>query len=252
MPDNLDKKLMLIESYFKNFSTFIELEDFRDFLLFTLNSQVSSNILAQLGIGGSKDIINLPYNPLSKIYYQKISLISSGSLILYVESESIFDKFIIEKENSLFKEYLSPNEMDLAFRGKEKFLIPKVSDCSSLEKENNHLTLKIDDLYYDLESFMAVVEPNILFVLDAPNDSDPDLLFAFNLMPEMPGKSDKNILKIDAYLDSEHKTKDIKYIKKEKDFNLIFLNSIKDISHAEIFKSTFSLVLHIKSFSRPY
>ncbi len=252
MSDNLDKKLILIETYFKDFSTFIELKNFRDFLLFTLNSQASANILAQLGIGGSKDIINIPYNPISEIYYQKISLISSGSLILYIKSKSLFDEFIIKKENPQFKEYLSSNEMELAFRGKEKFLIPKVCDCSNLEKENESLILKIDDLYYDLESFMAVVEPNILFVLDSKKQSDPDLLFAFNLMPEMPGRSDKNILKIDVYIDPEHKTKDINYIKKEEDFNLIFLKNIKDISHSDIFKSAFSLVLHIKSFDRPY
>ncbi|MBY8983206.1 MAG: hypothetical protein KGD57_09670 [Candidatus Lokiarchaeota archaeon] len=252
MSDELDKKLKLVEKYFETFSTFIELDNFRDFLLFTLNSQVSSNILAQLGIGGSKEIINLPYNPLFNIYYQKISLISAGSLIIYVKSDPISDDFIIEKDNSLFKDFLRPNEIDLAFRGKEKFLMPKISDCTSFENENNKLTLKIDDLYHDLESFIAVAEPNILFVLDAATKSDPDLLFAFNLMPEMPGKSDKNILKIDMYLDSEHKTKDITYLKREEEFNLIFLNNIKDISHTEIFKSTFSLILHIKSFESPY
>ncbi len=252
MSDELDKKLKIVDNYFTDFSNFIELKDFRDFLLFTLNSQVSSNILTQLGIGGSKEVINLPFNPLFNIYYQKINLISVGSLIVYVKSKSLSDNFIIGKDDSLFKEFLKPNEIDLAFRGKEKILIPKISDCSIFDKENQPLTLRIDDLYHDIESFMAVTEPNVLFVLDAPNSSEPDLLFAFNLMPEMPGKSNKKILKMDVFLDSEHKTKDKTYLKREEDFHLEFLNNIKDISHTEIFKSLFSLVLHIKSFDKPY
>lgn len=253
MSKELKKKIEIVKNYFKDFSNYIELNDFRDFLLFTLNSQVSSNILAQLGMGGKQDVINLPFNPIFNIYYQKVNLISAGALIVYCHKESISDKFTLEKDDSLFKEYLRPKEIDLAFRGREKFIIPKISDCTPFQEEGNEpLTLKIDDLYHDLKSFMATTEPNILFVLDAPTKSEPDLLFAFNLMPEMPGKSDKKVLKMDVYLDSEHKTRDIKYLKREENYDLTFLNNIKDIGHAELFKASFSLIIHIKSFNKPF
>ena len=71
MSNELTQKLSKIKSSFENFSNFIELKDFRTFLLFTLTSQVPTNIMAQLGLGGNKDVINLPYSPDSKIYYQK-------------------------------------------------------------------------------------------------------------------------------------------------------------------------------------
>ncbi|MHA1489578.1 MAG: hypothetical protein ACTSRI_07980 [Promethearchaeota archaeon] len=253
MSENLKKKIIKAQDYLKNFSNFIELEDFRSFLLFTLTSQAPSNILSQLGLGGSKDVINLPYNPFFKIYYQKINLISAGTLIIYVKNAPISDEFILEKDHPVFKNYLNPNEMSLAFRGKEKFLFPKVSDCSSFNHtDNSKVTLKIDDLFHSLESFIAIAEPNLLFVRNAEDSSEPDLLFTFNMMPQIPGKLNEKVLKIDVYMDSEHKTKDITYLKREEDYTLEYMNDIKEVSHAELYKSAFSLILRVKSLDKPY
>ncbi|TXT65186.1 MAG: hypothetical protein BAJALOKI1v1_460021 [Promethearchaeota archaeon] len=253
MMEEFQQKIDLARNFFKDFSNYIELEDFRDFLLFVLNSQVPSNILQQLGIGGGKGVINLPFNPLFNIYYQKVNLISAGALIIYVKSEAVSEGFILEKDDPVFQEHLRPNERELAFRGKEKFLIPHISDCTFLnEKNSNPITLKFDDLYYDMKSFLAIAEPNILFVRDAPSESDPDLLFAFNLMPEMPGKPDEKVLKLDILLDFEHKTRNIKFIKREEDYELKYLENLINISHSDLFKAAFSLVLHIKSFKKPY
>ncbi|MFX1309249.1 MAG: hypothetical protein ACFE8C_06065, partial [Promethearchaeota archaeon] len=63
MSSELTQKIGKIKSYFENFSNFIELKDFRTFLLFTLTSQVPTDILAQIGLGGNKEVISLPYNP---------------------------------------------------------------------------------------------------------------------------------------------------------------------------------------------
>jgi len=252
MSKELKEKIELVHGYFKDFTNYIELNDFRSFLLFTLTSQIPSNILAQLGMGGSKDIINLPYDPFVKIYYQKINLLSSGSLVIYVKIDPLTDEFLLEKDNPIFKDYLNPNEISLAFRGKEKFLFPKVSDCSSIDLEENFkLNVKVDDLFHSLESFLAITEPNILFVIDGEQTSKHDLIFAFNIMPEIPGKLNKNILKVDIYLDSEHKTKGMNYLKREEDYSLTFLKDIKEISHAELYKSAFSLIIHIKSLKKP-
>ncbi|MFX1256936.1 MAG: hypothetical protein ACFFAN_03690, partial [Promethearchaeota archaeon] len=160
MSNELKEKIQKVRDYFKDFTCFLELEDFRSFLLFTLTSQIPSNILAQIGLGGSKDVISLPFNPLFKIYYQKINLITSGSLIVYIKREPLKDELILNKEDSIFKDYLNPNEISLAFRGKEKFLLPKVSDCTSfnINRDFPKLEIKIDDLFHSLESFIAVVE----------------------------------------------------------------------------------------------
>ena len=253
MSNNLKNIIIKVQDYFKNFTCFIELSDFRSFLLFTLTSQTPSNILAQMGFGGAKDVINLPYNPILKIYYQKINLISSGSLIVYIKSDPIKDEFIIEKDAPIFKNYLNANEMSLAFRGKEKFILPKVSDCTATDlKEENKINVKVDDYFHSLESFLAILEPNVLFVMDGKDESEPDLLFTFNLMPQIPNDLNKNILKIDAFLDKDHKTKDITYLKREEDYNITYLKNIKEISHTELYKSSFSLVIHVKSIDKPF
>ena len=72
------------------------------------------------------------------------------------------------------------------------------------------------------------------------------------MMPQLPNRLDENILKIDVYLDYEHKARDITYIKREKDYSLTYLKDIKEVSHADLYKSTFSLVLHIKSLNKPF
>jgi hypothetical protein len=199
MSNELTQKINKIKEIFDGFSNYIELENFRSFLLFTLTSQVPTNLLAQLGLGSNKEVINLPYNPIFNIYYQKINLISAGSLIIYVKDNTITDKFILEKDDPIIKKYLNPNEMSLAFRGKEKFLLPKISDCSAFEIDgNSNLKVYVDDFFHSLESFLAVAEPNILFVVDAPNESEPDIIFAFNMMPQISSRFVQKVLKIDV------------------------------------------------------
>ncbi len=252
MSEEITQKIEIIKQHFENFTNFVELEDFRSFLLFNLTSQVPSNILAQMGIGGSKEVISLPYNPIFKIYYQKINLIASN-LVIYVKSEPLNTKFILEKDDPLFKAYLNANEISLAFRGKEKFLFPEIIDCSTLQDEKEtKLTVKIDDYFQTLESFISVAEPNVLFVLDSKEESDPDLIFAINMGPSMPFKLNQNYVNIDVHLDSDHKTKDITYLRKSEDYKISFLKGLKDVSHAELHTSTYSLIIHVKSLDKPF
>ncbi len=252
MSDELKQKVDGVQEYFENFSNYIELHDFRSFLLFTLTSQVPNNILAQIGLGGSKDVINIPYNPIFKIYYQKINLMAAGSIIIYVKTDPISDEFTLAKDDPIIKNFLNPNEMSLAFRGKEKFILPKISDCSTFDLDkNSNLSIKVDDLFHSLESFLAVSEPNLLFVIENQDKPEHDLLFTFNLMPEMPSRLDQKVLKIDVFYDKDHKTKDKTYLKRQEDYSLSYLKDIKEISHADLYKSAFSLILHIKSFKKP-
>lgn len=250
MSEEIKEKLNFVNKKFKEFTNFIELNDFRAYLLFTLNAQVPSNILAQMGFGGSKDVINLPYNPAAKAYYHKIGLMS-GALIIYVKKDLLTDKFTLEKDDPIFKEFLNQNEKDLAFRGKEKFVFPKITECTSFQDSENNLTVEVDDLYYSFESFMAVTEPNVVFVIDGEGD-DPDIVFAFNLMPQLPTKTDKNLLKVDLFLDDKHLSKGATYLKREEDYELTFLKDVKEVSHADLYKSSFSLIVHVKSFASPY
>jgi hypothetical protein len=98
---------------------------------------------------------------------------------------------------------------------------------------------------------MAVAEPNLLFVLGANNNQEPDILFTFNMMPEMPNRMDQKVLKIDIFVDKDNNTNGITYIKREENFIIKYLTDIKDVSHADIYKSAYSLLLHVKSFNKP-
>lgn len=249
MSEKISKKIEHVEKIFKELSHFIELEDFRAFLLLTLNSQSPTNLMAQLGLGGNREIINLPFDPIRDIYYQKINLLSSSSIIIYVKAEEITQEFLLDKDNEVFKKYLNVNESSLAFRGKEKFIFPKVSDCSTID--DSKLKIKIDDYFHSIESFIGLTQPNILFVMDAKEPSEPDLVFTFNMAPKIPRSSDENALKLDVFLDNEHKLKSITYIQREEDYSINYMKDIKEVSHADLYKSAFSLILHIKSFENP-
>lgn len=249
MSKEFESEISEIKQRFSNFSNFIELEDFRHILLFTLTSQTANNLMAQLGMGGNPDIISLPYDPVHKIYHQKISLLSSGALIIYTKSDLISDKFLLEKNEPIFSEFLNQNERDLAFRGKEKFLFPKLSDCSSVD--NSKVTIKIDDLFYDFKSFVAYSQPNVIFVIDSQDSNQADIIFTFNMMPQLPVKLDEKVLAIDVFKDKKHLTREKTYLERKENFELNFLKDIKEISHSELYKSSFSLILHIKSFNEP-
>jgi hypothetical protein len=205
--------------------------------------------MAQLGLGGNREIINLPYDPIRNIYFQKINLISSSPTILYVKTKEITEKFLLDKDHEIFKKYLNVNESSLAFRGKEKFIFPKVTDCSTIE--DSKLNIKIDDYFHSIESFIGFTQPNILFVVDAKDPSEPDLVFTFNMAPKIPRSSEENVLKLDVFLDDQHNLKDITYIQREEDYSIKYMKGIKEVSHADLYKSAFSLVLHIKSFENP-
>ena len=71
-------------------------------------------------------------------------------------------------------------------------------------------------------------------------------------MPEFPNKEKQNVFKVDVFLDDDHKTKDITYLKREEDYKLTFMKDINEVSHADLYKSAFSLILHIKSLNKPY
>jgi hypothetical protein len=250
MSGKLEDNIKIVKEYFKDFTNFIELEDFRSFLLLTLSSQVPMSIMAQLGLGGNKEIINLPYDPNSKMYFQKANLMTSGSLIIYTRSEAVTKEFFIEKDDEIIRKTLTSNEYENALRGIKKFVFPNISDCSTTDDDN--LIVKIDDLFHSMESFISYTSPHIIFVLDAKDSSSPDVLFTFNMMPQFPKKLDESILNIDVYLDFEHKTKDIAYIKREEDYKLLYLKDVKELGHAEAYKSSFTVVLHIKSLNSPY
>ena len=149
MSRDLVEKINIVKDYFKDFTNFIELEDFRSFLLLTLSSQTPNTIMAQLGLGGNKEVVNLPYDPISKTYFQKANLMTSGSLIIYVKHEPIIEDFLIEKDNKLIKDNLTSNEFENALRGIKKFLFPQISDCSTTDDDN--LVIQIDDLFHDID-----------------------------------------------------------------------------------------------------
>jgi len=96
MSVNLEKKIEYIRNAFKNFKNYIELEDFKNYLFFTLNAPTAIIITPTLNFGKSPNV-TLGYDPFRKIYFTKLqtNLFVSSDIIIYYASEPLTDKLIL-------------------------------------------------------------------------------------------------------------------------------------------------------------
>ena len=251
MSVNLEKKIEYIRNAFKNFKNYIELEDFKNYLFFTLNAPTAIIITPTLNFGKSPNV-TLGYDQFRKIYFTKLqtNLFVSSDIIIYYASEPLTDKLILKKDDKFFDDYLTANEKEIAFAGREKFLFIKKSIGIENDKEKSKIEFKIINYFNEMESFISSTSLPFIFLLEGSTNDDPDLLFTFNLRPSL-NLSNKTIYYIDCFLDKEQKLRSINYIKQDENLELTFMQDFKDIGHSELFKSTFDLLLKIKSFNIP-
>ncbi|MHA1563424.1 MAG: hypothetical protein ACTSPA_15040, partial [Promethearchaeota archaeon] len=128
---NFEEKYEFVKEKFKSFSNYIEISNFRQFLLLILNIEGdgAEAIMRQLGLGSKTKTI-LPYDPLKKAYYTKVisSLSMKNQLKIYIKSEKINKSLLNKSDSKIFTDNLSDFERKNLLPNKFALIIPSIVD----------------------------------------------------------------------------------------------------------------------------
>lgn len=250
---NFEEKYEFAKGKLESFSNYIEISNFREFLLLILNIEGdgAEAIMRQLGMG-SKNKAILPYDPLKKAYFVKIisGISMKNQLKIYIKSKKINESLQNKLDSKIFTDNLSDFERKNLLPNKFSLIIPSIVDSlaeKSEEIEKKEITPIIDSLYLDLAEFIASQNLKFIFLLE---DDTADILFTVNMSIAPDNNSNDYIQFFDVYVDEDKKIRDHTFIRmiKEK-IEMKFMNEIKDYNHSEIFKSHFTIIVKIKSFN---
>ena len=250
---NFEEKFEFAKEKFKSFSNYLEISDFREFLLLILNIEGNGPeaIMRQLGMG-SKNKAILPYDPHKNAYYTKVisGISMKNQLKIYIKSEKINESLQNKSDSKIFTENLSDFERKNLLPNKFSLIIPSIVD--SLDEnlnqiKNKEITPVIESLFVDLAEFIASQNLKFIFLLE---DDTADILFTVNMSIAPDNDSPKQIQFFDIYIDEDKKIRNHTFIRMKKgEMDMEFMNEIKDYSHSEIFKSHFTIIVKIKSFN---
>jgi hypothetical protein len=250
---NFEEKYEFAREKFKSFSNYIEISNFREFLLLILNIEGdgAEAIMRQLGMG-SKNKAILPYDPHRKSYYTKVisGLSMKNQLKIYFKSKKINESLQNKLDSKIFTDYLSDFERKNLLPNKFSLIIPSIVDSLSEKSEKiekKEITPVIESLYVDLAEFIASQNLKFIFLLE---DDIADIFFTVNMSFAPDNNSSKQIQYFDVYIDEDKKIRNHTFIRmKKEEIDMEFMNEIKDYSHSEIFKSHFTIIVKIKSFN---
>ena len=248
---NFEEKFEFAKEKFKSFSNYIEISNFREFLLLILNIEGdgAEAIMRQLGMG-SKNKAILPYDPFKKSYYTKVisGLSMKNQLKIYIKSKKINESLQNKLDSKIFTDNLSDFERKNLLPNKFSLIIPTIVDSieeQSEEIEKREIKPVIESLYVDLAEFIASQNLKFIFLLE---DDIADILFTLNMSMAPDNNNPKHIQFFDVYIDEDKKIRDHTFIRMQKEeIDMEFMNEIKDYSHSEIFKSHFTIIVKIKS-----
>ncbi len=252
---DINEKFQFAVERFKDFKNHFEIQDFRKFLLLILNLDAvgPEAMLQQLGMGAKKRVV-LPYDPETKMYYTKVmsGLSYHNQLLIYHKSEKLSEKFVNDAESTLFTESLSAFERKNFLPGKFKVITPEVKDYTAevLKGKNSSklLITGVESLYFDLAEMIVSQQSKFLFLMEG---DDADVLFSMNIS-FAPNHDGDNIQMLDVFVDEEKKYRDFTFIRmKEGELEMDLLKEIKDMSHGDLYKSHFTIIVPIKSFNAP-
>ncbi|MHA1674899.1 MAG: hypothetical protein ACTSYI_14885 [Promethearchaeota archaeon] len=252
---NSEEKYQIAVDRFKDFKNHFEIHDFRKFLLLILNLDAGGPeaMLQQLGMGSKKRVV-LPYDPETKMYYTKVmsGLSYHNQLLIYHKTKKLSEKFVNDAESTLFTESLSTFERENFLPGKFKVITPKMKDYTAnvLKGKNSSkpLITGVESLYYNLAEMIVSQQSKFLFLIEGDN---ADVLFSMNIS-FAPSHDGDNIQMMDIFIDEEKKYRDFTFIRmKEGELEMDLLKEIQDMSHGELYKSHFTIIVPIKSFNSP-
>jgi hypothetical protein len=249
-------------SLLKDFQNYVEVGDFRSFILLTLNLENGpESLLSQLGMGGSKGKTVLPYDPEKNMYYAKVmaGMSMNNQLTIFMKSEKKTDKLINKADSAIFTSTLTAYEIKNLLPSKFTVLCPNILDYSSkaftTEAKPKPFTSAIESLYTDLLEFLVVQQMKYVFLVEGKG-KEPDLLFSINMAYDPIHNAPNQFQYFDVYLDPDHQCRGNSFIWVHEDnkenLKVEFLKEIKEkYSHSDMFNSNFTIIVPIKSFNTP-
>ncbi|MHA1796091.1 MAG: hypothetical protein DRO88_05630 [Promethearchaeia archaeon] len=252
---NSEEKYQFAVGKFAEFHNYLEIEDFRKFLLLILNLDAGGPeaMMQQLGMGAKRKVI-LPYDPEKHFYYTKVmsGLSYHNQMMIYHKSKKLSDEFLNEATSPLFTKFLSTYERKNLLPGNFKILTPEVADYtqSILQGKNasKPIVTGVESLFFDLAEMIVSQQAKFLFLMEDPT---ADILFSMNISFN-PNMDADHIQMVDVFVDEEHKYRDHTFIRmKEGTMEMDLLDEITELSHGDLYKSHFTILVPIKSLNAP-
>jgi len=239
--DYLTKKFAQLHNY-------VELKDFRTFLLFTLIDESESMI--QKIMEGGRSMRTLLYDKKGAYLYEYA--MTKGRLIFYVKEPPLVNISVLEQEKhkDFFEKNLSKFERDkLLSKQDDKIGIVRLSSKMIEADVKYKITPKfeITRIYDDLLSFLFDIgKSRYIFVLQG-GKGEPNVLFAISIL--LSNALNQEYVAVQAYLDRDKKYSGQYLRVNSEKFTYEVVNEIKESSHTEMFHTEYLLMVSIKSFN---
>ncbi len=254
------EKFKFAHQKLESFQNYIEIADFRHFLLLALNMEGEwpQELLKQFGFG-SKDKTVIPFDREKNVFFTKImqGLSSSNQLIIYNKPNWDHEIPFVNKANSkIFEKVLNNYERENLLSKKFILLAPKVTEFSRQDPNVPHESESpipiIEFIFENLAELIVSQDLKYLFLLEGKED-EPDLVFSLNLSTEGGKDTEKPLQMFDIYVDEEKKLRGHTFIRMkngeltDEALNMEYLDEIKDYSHSELYNSIFTVIVTVKS-----
>jgi hypothetical protein len=245
---NFKKDIEIIKGKFSKFKGYITVSDFKTFLLMTFTEDTEENMMKMMMEGG---------NPNRNIYWDKEKnalvmelLPPEKNLMTILKNPPDLNKQIIKLDDrEFFDQYLSKFEQENLMDKKGEIRIVEYTNFipDLLEKHNIHPIFEISKVYNDLLSMLfGIGKVKSIFILDGEGD-EPDILFSFYVsLTTLVGEK---FIPVHAYADYSKICRDSQFIKYNKESHEYEgVKELMEVSHSELFKNVYILLVHVKSF----
>ncbi len=237
---------------FRAFGNYIEIQDFKAFLILALNQIAGQKQFFQQIMGTSGNPTLWFYEENANVFFMEFGLKELGfaPIIVYNRSNKKVD-FVIKGDNKLFAETLNKHEMELLVKPKMIVYSPTIVDHGRNIIHEDEMSIKtvikINSVYKKLEEF--IVAPSLLsyfFVLESENG--PDIVFTLREPIKVNNKS-LVLQPLDVYLDEEKILRGNLYVMLDENLKMTLIKDFK-MEKSELFEKNITLIVRIKSFEK--
>jgi len=232
---------------FAKLKNYVELRDFRTFLLFNLIDE--SETMIQKLMEGGRSLRTLLHD--SKGAYLYEYAMTKGRLLFYVKAPLMEDTAVLdrEKHKEFFDEHLRKFEQKkLLTKQDDKIGLVKITSkiIEADEKYDIHPKFEVTRIYEDFLSFLLDIgKSRYVFVIDGKGDK-PNIIFAISIL--LSNALNQEYVAIQAYIDKEKKYSGHFLKVNSEEFTYESVDEIKEASHSEMYHTDYLLLVHIKSF----